>query len=723
MLGVFQDLLKMTGFPIESTGVCQSQTCLLTSASILHDLDKKVDPCTDFYQYSCGGWIEAHKIRDDQAQTGSFDNVSEDIQNILKQIFENTYDHLHTFGNFTVDPDMQKKDEEMFNKAKNYYESCNNEAAIDSRGSEPIRTLLEKLNSIWEDSKINDIESITSAMSFLISNNANPFFSFDGDADAENPGVNTITLGQSGLQLPSKQYYTVPATIELYKGTVKDIWSAIFTQEDSKFFGANHNISAAVDSLVKFETALASISNSSDEMRDPVANYNPMSIKNLTSTVPNIDWQLMVSKLQASTVPVETIIVQSPQYLANLGKLIAETDVMTVRYHFINALIFTLIDTLSTSIRAPNVKFSAILDGTKVIPPRWETCMRDVGNVLGQLVGRYYAITKFGTEAQSFSDAFLHTIRDSLEQRLKALDFLDDVTRQRALDKLHKIVQKVGYSKSEPDVMSPESLDMYYKTISSIPDKYFDNYLSYLQWDSKRTWEVYGKPVNRLRWGMNPQDVNAYYNPLLNEIVFPAGILQIPFFDLEYPSSLNYGGIGAVMGHELTHAFDDEGRQYDEDGRIASWWLNATAAKFDERAQCFVNQYSAFTVTGSDNQSVHVNGKLTLGENLADNGGVLIAFNAWRNSLANATMDQPKSEQTLPGLEEFTPEQLFFINYGRIWCQNIRPEKSVKRIYTDPHSPNRWRVNGVAQNSDEFAKAFKCPPKAPMNTETKCHLW
>ncbi|KAG2184895.1 hypothetical protein INT43_000808, partial [Umbelopsis isabellina] len=658
---------------------------------------------------------------------GTFDRVADDNEAVLRQIFENNFEDLkYINGNAGISENQRVKDKQVFEKAKNYYGSCLDEQTINQLGTSPLKPLLENLASIWHTHSGEKISTITNALSYLISIGVSPFFSIYADADSKNPGVNTLYLQQQGLGLPTKEYYSVPATMELYEKILEDTWKVTMSNGQGTTYDPDTDIASIARKIVDFEKKLASISNSTDELRDPVATYNPVRIDHLNELTPNIGWSQFMSERQVSSKPVEAIIVESPIYVQKLGKLIEETDLMTLRHHFTNALLFSAINSMSEEIRAPYAKLQQALEGNKQVLPRWKTCIRNLGYALGQLAGRYYVLEKFGADSQKYADIFVHNLRDSLEERFYNQNFLDDQTRATALEKLHKIQQKIGYSQSDPNIMSPESLDNYYQGISSTPLNYFENHLSYRVWENRQTWSLYGMPVNKLRWAMNPQDVNAYYSPLINEIVFPAGILQPPFYDANYPDYLNFGGIGAVMGHEMTHGFDDTGRLYNAVGKIESWWTKETEVKFDDKAQCFIQQYSNFTISGADNKPVHVNGKLTVGENLADNGGILISYYAWKaRSIASkiSEINGPNSNSLLMGLDHYTPEQLFFINFGRVWCQKIRPEKSLKRIYTDPHSPNRWRVNGVAQNSVEFAMAFGCPAQAPMNPDKKCHLW
>jgi len=329
----------------------------------------------------------------------------------------------------------------------------------------------------------------------------------------------------------------------------------------------------------------------------------------------------------------------------------------------------------------------------------------------------------FGGDSKKMAENTIEAIKEAFVDNLPNLSWLDDETRTKAIEKVNAFVQKVGYSTSSPDIRLPVDLAEYYRAVEVDPKKHFDNLVSTARWQSKEMWSQVGQKVDRGRWLMTPQTVNAYYNPPLNEIVFPAGILQSPFFAAHDPEYLNYGGIGLVVGHELTHGFDNTGRQFDSKGRLVQWWSNATIDAFKDKTTCFVDQYSNFTMPTPSGGSVNVNGKLTLGENLADNGGLKQAYQAWKKRFDSDEGGDKYINHLLPGLESLGREKLFYVNFGRVWCQRIRPEAAFERIRTDPHSPARWRVNGAVQNSNHFAKTFQCPSGTPMNPKAKCEMW
>ncbi|KAI9254860.1 hypothetical protein BY458DRAFT_442500 [Sporodiniella umbellata] len=420
------------------------------------------------------------------------------------------------------------------------------------------------------------------------------------------------------------------------------------------------------------------------------------------------------------------IIVTSPHYLGNVSRLMREESSEDLEGFLVWKAVHAYASALGEPIRGPIRRLSAKLIGAdpKTIRPRWDTCLDEVNQSVGFLVGRYYVLDKFGGDAaKEYADAFVKSIKDVFVKRLPALPWLDSITRERAENKVNTLIRKIGYPDASPDVMSPHSLLVYYQRLALAENDYFGNYLNSREWAIQEEWNTLGKAPEKKIWLMNPQEVNAYYNPSFNEIVFPAGILQNPFFGSNYPDYLNYGGIGVVVGHELTHGFDNNGRHFDADGKLTQWWTDETSAKFDEKANCFVKQYGNFSMTDETGKQIYVNGKLTLGENLADNGGLRESYLAWKQQYDSDRENKKYNNVRLPGLDHLTPEQLFFVGFGRIWCNKATPAQAKKGVLTDEHSPPKWRVNGAIQNSQHFADVYKCPVGSPMNPAHKCELW
>ncbi|KAI8638269.1 hypothetical protein BD408DRAFT_423262 [Parasitella parasitica] len=715
-----------------TTPICITPECVLTAAQILKDIDLTVDPCNDFYQYTCSNWEKNHEIPDGKSSINSFVSLvnqnKEALRNIFSGSFDDFYDRTHASLSTQL-PDPEKLiDKQNFGKVKSLYDSCMNEALIDDRGSEPIYPLLKEIRDMFPASKgSSDSRRLTQTLSFLAKRGIGALFEIIVDADPKDPSVNSLQLYQSGLTLPNKVYYTQDETVETLYETIAGTLTVISKSNLASELFAEYDANTTARSIVDFEKKLANISQLPEEFQDPEATYNPMSLSELAKINSNVDWGLYINHLLPPNAPHPgKIVVTSPTYIGNVhSQLLEKETAPTLQAYFIWKAIFAYADALSDDIRAPIRRLTAKLIGTnpKSIKPRWDTCLDEVNGAVGFLAGRYYVLDKFGGDAKERADDFVNSIKEVFLKRLPGLEWIDNATREKAVEKVDKLIRKVGYPDASPDIMSPVSLSGYYGELSLAGDDYFGNYVNARKFAILDEWRQVGKTPDRSKWLMNPQEVNAYYNPSFNEIVFPAGILQAPFFASDYPDYLNYGGIGVVVGHELTHGFDNMGRHFDAEGRLVQWWTNETSAQFDKKADCFVKQYSNFTMIDDHGEAIHVNGKFTLGENLADNGGLGESFIAWKQRYDSDKESKRYNNVRLPGLDGLSPEQLFFVNFGRIWCNKVTPAQAKKGVLTDEHSPAKWRVNGAVQNSKYFADVFKCPSGSPMNPVAKCELW
>jgi endothelin-converting enzyme len=422
----------------------------------------------------------------------------------------------------------------------------------------------------------------------------------------------------------------------------------------------------------------------------------------------------ILKKFVPSGVTVKDVIVTSPKYFKELSKVIDDTPDETIQLFFIWKVIQNFASDVEAEALTPYKRFSKELQGKDPDSEadRWRTCVNYVDGNLGWILSRFFVEKAFSAEAKEFGDRIVYDIKDMFAEKLKITEWMDDSVKELALSKVHNIVQKIGYPTESPNIMDPPSLEKFYEEITVNSTDYFHNTLAINSFQIKEMWSALGKPTDRAQWDMTVPTVNAYYNPPGNEIVFPAGIMQFPVFSVGVPSYLSYGAFGSVAGHELSHAFDSTGRHYDSNGNYTDWWTPDTVKAFEDRAQCFIDQYGNFTVTGPSGEELNVNGRLTLGENIADAGGVAAAFKAWKRRVAE------KPDQDLPGLEFFTQDQLFFVNYGAWWCGKSTKEAAVNRIYTDPHAPKQYRILGTMANSRAFRDAFNCPVKEP-----DCELW
>ncbi|CEP16538.1 hypothetical protein [Parasitella parasitica] len=644
--------------------VCSTPQCAAIAKSILDDIDLNVDPCSDFYQYTCGGWLAKHTMPDSKVSIGTIETAWDVNRDIMRSILEGTYDDAYK-SLISTDDGFHRQDQE----------------AADQRnfGTMQNQTMI----------KLNQVAAFS----------LNAFYIYPDD---KNPEINSISV------------------IGEYSNGTND---ATLRETESKKYAfrrwSNEKIAAAVDRFVEFEIKLASISLKAEEMQDPTKLYNPVKLSEFQAQNPLVDWSTILKSLVPNGNLPDTVINRAPPYFERLNKLLSSGSIkeQTLQEYFVIMFVMAKADSLdSTSREALRKMKSATTTGTTAERPRWQTCTNYVSKAFSNSIGRYYTLKKFGSEKErEKAEVFLTNIHKAWLDRVSDLQWLDEQTKAKAIEKINLIAHKVGYSTVSPDLRQPLSIEKYYEGVYINETSFYDTENNLSIWSNKKQWAKAGQKVDKDEWHMSPQSANAYYTPNGNEIVIPAGIMQSPLYDATYPDYLNYGGIGMIIGHEITHAFDSSGRKYDGRGLLNDWWASETSGKFEGKTQCFIDQYSKFTVSGPDNTTLNVNGKLTLAENLADNGGFAAALSAYKKL--------GKQEEVLPGLEHLSPEALFFINFGRTWCGKDREEISQDAIYTDPHSPYIARVNGVAQNRADFAEIFKCSAGSPMNPQTKCDMW
>jgi endothelin-converting enzyme len=439
-----------------------------------------------------------------------------------------------------------------------------------------------------------------------------------------------------------------------------------------------------------------------------------MLLDDAAAIAPEIELKELIYGLAPTKSDIKRIIVMAPKYLKELSVILAATDKQVLQSYFIWKAVQAFSSYVDADAVKPYKRFRNVLSGRDPdsAPERWRTCVSHVDGALGWILSRFFVEKAFSADAKQFGDTIIKDIKTEFAKKLEGADWMDDDTTKKAIEKVHNIVQKIGYPTKSPDIMDPSILGDYYKSVNISSNEFFDNFLSVVRFSIEDEWSALGKPVDRDAWGMTVPTVNAYYNPPGNELVFPAGIMQRPVFDLEAPAYMSYGAFGSVAGHELSHAFDSTGRHYDQNGNYTEWWSDSTIEAFKKKTECFVDQYANFTVPGPDNEPLHVNGRLTLGENIADAGGLSASFQAWKRRAAE------KPNKNLPGLEHFTQDQLFFVTYSNWWCGKTRKDTAINRIYTDPHAPKWARVLGTMANSREFRESFHCKVKEPT-----CEIW
>jgi endothelin-converting enzyme/putative endopeptidase len=664
--------------------------CLLTLPALaqektLHALDPKlmdttVDPCVDFYQYSCGTWLKQNPIPADESEYGRTDQVVDENRLVLKAILEKAA---------AGGPERSANEQ----KIGDYYAACMNVDAINQAGTKPLQPLLDRVAALKSKEEFPEIAA------YFDSIGVNTFFSFGSEQDFKDATQQIAVLDQVDLGLPEKGYYERQDadTVKL-RGQYRDHVAQTFI-----LLGETPEQAARdADTVLRLETALAAHSLTAVERRDPATLYHKMSLSQFDQSTPAFRFVRFLRSAQ--TPPVESLNVTAPAYFTAMNQLLVSTSLedwktylrWAVMHHLPSTALPQALDTESFHF------YNTTLYGQPEQKARWKRCVTAVDDALGEALGQVYVAQRFSPADKQRTLQLTHEVEAAMGRDIEQLDWMSPATKARAQEKLHAVANKVGYPDKWRD----------YSTLSIVAGDALGNALRASAFEQKRDLAKIGKPVDRGEWSMSPPTVNAYYNPQMNDINFPAGILQPPFYDSKQDDAVNYGDIGATIGHELTHGFDDEGRQFDARGNLQDWWTPADAKQFTERADCVVNEFNGFV--GVD--TLHIDGKLTLGENLADLGGLKLAFLAY---LDRAQKQGPPTAE-YGGL---TPEQQFFVSYGQSWCQNNRPENLRVRMQSDPHSPEVFRTNGVVLNLPEFQRAFACKTGQPMAPVKRCAVW
>jgi putative endopeptidase len=641
------------------------------------NMDPMVNPCVDFYQYACGGWMTKNPIPPDESVWGQFNELADRNRAILRNILEKA----------SV-VDLQRTAVEQ--KIGDFYASCMDEQTIDKLGTEPINDELDHIDAITASS------GIVGELVRLHLLGVNALFEFSSTPDAKDSMHMIAGADQGGLGLPDRDYYLKEDT----KSIALRAQYVVHVQKMLELLGeSTQKATADAQAILRIEKSLAQGSLDRVSRRDPNQVYHKLTVQDLAALCPAIDWAKYFAGL--STPAFTDLNVAVPDFFRTLASVLTETNLDDMKTY----LRWHLVHSEAALLATPFVNedfhfFKQTLTGAKEIQPRWKRCVAMTDGDLGFALGQKYVEQTFGAEGKARTLKMVQEIEKALGDDIQSLSWMTPATKQQALIKLRAVANKIGY----PD----KWLD--YSSVRVARGDALGNDERATEFEMHRQLNKIGREVDRTEWLMTPPTVNAYYNPQENNINFPAGILQPPFYDNRMDAPVNYGGIGSVVGHELTHGFDDTGRLFDPQGNLRDWWTPEDAKEFEKRAECFIREYSAFTPV----DDVHLNGKLTLGENTADNGGVRLAFMALMESLKGKP--QPK-------IDGFTPEQRFFLNWGQIWCQNVRPEVARMRAQVDTHSPGRDRVNGVVKNMPEFQKAFACKVGQPMVAAPACRVW
>jgi putative endopeptidase len=648
----------------------------------VNSMDKSIDPCSNFYQYACGGWRKKNPIPPDQTSWSVYGKLYQDNLNFLRRILEQASSSTNQRDTVTQ-------------QIGDFYAACEDEAGIEKSGPDPIKPELEAIAHL---NSVRELAPLVARLQMATGGYRSILFLGGSDQDPDDSEHMIASLDQGGLGLPDRDYYAKEdakskETREQYVKHVQKIFELLGDNAET----AKNN----AETLMRMETALAKASMARVERRNPYNLKHKMEIPGLEELAPNFDWKAYYRVLQYPKI--EILNVGDPAFFKQVNAALASEPLANWKTY----LRFHVADSSAQYLSAQFVQenfdfYRKYLRGAKEQQPRWKRCVQYTDYMLGEALGQAYVRTVFSPELKQSTLDMVRRIEDAMAKRIEQLDWMSPETKQQALTKLKGIRNKIGYPDRWRD----------YSAVKITRSELLGNVQRATEFEHRREIAKIGKPVDHGEWMISPATVDAYYNPQMNDINFPAGVLQPPLYDSKVDDAPNYGDTGGTIGHELTHGFDDEGSQFDAKGNLKDWWKKEDREKFDERTKCVSDQYSQYVVV----EDVHINGKLTMGEDVADLGGEILAYMAWGSETASKTL------QPVDGL---TPEQRFFIGFAQWDCANERPEDLRVRAQTDPHSPPEYRINGVLVNMPEFARAFSCRVGQPMvkPPENVCKVW
>ena len=662
-----------------ATVACNGKKEMQTGGIDMANLDTTVSPDADFYQFACGGWMKAHPLTDEYGRFGSFDLLAENNREQLKGLIEEMAGQKADAGTITQ-------------KIGSLYNMAMDSSKLNVDGWKPIAPQLARITDVKDRKELSKLIAEMTRQGFQ------PYFGVYIGADDMNSSMNLLQTYQGGLGLGDRDYYlkeddhSREIRTKYQQHIAKMFMLAGYTDKEAE--------QAATD-VMAIETRLAQAAYEKVKLRDPHANYHKMTLEELKKEIPGIDWEVYFSVLGLQGV--KELNLAQPEPIKEVADMLNKTDLDAQKAYLKWKVIDAAAPYLSDDFVAGNFEFKGkVLSGVKEMKPRWKRAVATVDGAMGEAVGQMYVEKYFPAAAKERMVKLVGNLQQALGERIQALHWMSDETKAKALEKLSSIYVKVGYPDKWRD----------YSSLEIQEDSYWDNIVRSNVFDFDYMLSKAGKPVDKTEWMMTPQTVNAYYNPTTNEICFPAGILQYPFFDMKADDAFNYGAIGVVIGHEMTHGFDDQGRQYDKDGNLKDWWTDEDAENFKTRAKVLVDWFDAIEVL----PGLHANGELTLGENIADHGGLQVAFQAFRNATRNAPLEK---------IDGFTPEQRFFLSYANVWAANIREEQIRFLTQMDVHSLGRWRVNAALPHIDSWYEAFGIQEGDPMYLvpEKRASIW
>ena len=639
-------------------------------------MNTAVDPCTDFYQYACGNWNASHPLPADRARFGRFNELQDRNERVSLDILQGAAAMTERAG-------LEKM-------IGDYYASCMNTAAIEKNGMDPLKPELERIAAM------KDMATIAAEMAHLQRIGVGVLFAFGAQPDPKDSNRTIAALRPGGLSLPDRDYYlkTDPKSVEIRQHYLQHLKN-MFQLAGEKPPQASLKATMVMD----FETTLAKFALDRVAMRDPNKTYNMKPKSFLSEQYSAFPWDAYFKALGAPAF--ETLNIAHPAGLDPLAKELGSQPIDAWQAYFTYHVLRAAASELPKAFEDEDFDFwQRFLSGVKEQRPRNLRCVAATDRTLGDLLGQKYIQLAFGADAKTQITTLVEGLERAMGDDIANLPWMTEETKAAAIVKLKAITNNVGYPRKWRD----------YSKVTIAPDDYLGNTARASEIMGQQRIEKIGQPVDKTEWGMTPPTVNAFYSPQNNSINFPAGILQLPFFDPRREMAANYGGIGSVIGHEMTHGFDDQGRKFDADGNLRDWWTAKDGAEFEKRVSCVADEYSGFTSV----DDVKLNGRLTLGENTADHGGLRVAYMALQEAMKRTPSDK---------IDGFTPEQRFFLGFAQVWCENMSPQELRNRAMTDPHSPGRFRVNGTLVNMPEFQKTFACKPDSAMVSRNACRVW
>uniref|UniRef100_A0A0N4ZHP9 Neprilysin n=1 Tax=Parastrongyloides trichosuri TaxID=131310 RepID=A0A0N4ZHP9_PARTI len=698
-----------------SINICITPGCVQAANSLLFSINTSANPCENFFEYACGKWNSDHTIPDGMSQYGTFDYVREQVRSQLKNILENT----------------DKPDSKSIEMVKAVYSACMNTSDLQKKKTQPLIKELKKLITWpllypeeWKNEDIDNKLDLTKLLATIRNEyGVEVFFTVYVYADAKDTTKNILSVDQSSLSLGrgSRDYYLNNTMfgnhMKAYRHYMTETMRLLI--HDFKLNITEEELKKGENEIIEFETEFAKIIVPSDNRRNNSRMHNERKISNLPSLFNQVEWEryfslIMPLEVQNFSKNDTKIIVTELEYLKKLSNFLKRSDKRVIVNYVMWRFVQVYTKVLDERFEDVKQELNKVMSGQETKPPRWKSCIATAMGYLPLAIGSVYVRDHFQPTDKQEAMIMIENLQKSFIELVKQNEWVTEKTKKIAIDKANAMIKSIGY----PDfILNKTKLDKYYYGLDiTHEDGFVDVCMKAIKWSNRRDFLKLKEPFDKNEFDVSPAAVNAFYSPERNSITFPAGILQPPFFSGKFPKAVNYGGIGAVIGHEITHGFDDQGSQYDKNGNLFNWWDNESFHGFQERKKCIIDQYNKFEVPGTN---LKVNGKLTIGENIADNGGVKETYLAYKKSIAGEEDKQPR----LPGLQDMSNDKIFFLSYAHFWCGHKKDASAVQQVLTDEHSPEIFRVIGVLSNMKEFSDTFNCPKGSQLNPTKKCSVW